>query len=99
LTGLPNRAYVQEYVGQALPHASAREREALMFLASDGCKLGDDSYGKPHGDAYVVSVAQRLRASIRPSDLVARIGGDEFVVVASGIGSDAAAPELGQGTP
>jgi diguanylate cyclase (GGDEF)-like protein len=98
LTGLPNRAYVQEYVGQALLHASATERVALMFLDVDRFKLVNDSYGHTQGDAFLVSVAQRLRASIRPSDLVARIGGDEFVVVASGVGSDAEALELGQRT-
>src|SRR4051812_15910528 len=98
LTGLPNRAYVHEYVGQALAHASAHERVALMFLDVDRFKLVNDSYGHTQGDAFLVSVAQRLRTSIRPSDLVARIGGDEFVVVASSIDSDAEALELGQRT-
>jgi diguanylate cyclase (GGDEF)-like protein len=98
LTGLPNRAYVQEYVGQALQSATTRNRVALMFLDVDRFKLVNDSYGHTHGDAFLVAVAQRLRASIRPSDLVARIGGDEFVVVGSGLGSDAEALELGQRT-
>jgi len=98
LTGLPNRAYVQEYAAQALQNATSRSRMALMFLDVDRFKLVNDSYGHTHGDAFLVSVAQRLRASIRPTDLVARIGGDEFVVVATGLGSDAEALELGQRT-
>ena len=98
LTGLPNRAYVQEYVGQQLQTATPRERVALMFLDVDRFKLVNDSYGHTQGDAFLMSVAQRLRASIRPSDLVARIGGDEFVVVASRLSSDAEALELGQRT-
>jgi diguanylate cyclase (GGDEF)-like protein len=96
LTGLPNRAYVEEYVGQALRRANPHERVALMFLDVDRFKLVNDSYGHTHGDAFLLSVAQRLRASIRPVDLVARIGGDEFVVVATGLSSDAEALELGQ---
>jgi diguanylate cyclase (GGDEF)-like protein len=98
LTGLPNRAYVQEYVAQALKHATAHQRVGLMFLDVDRFKLVNDSYGHTHGDAFLVSVAKRLRASIRPTDLVARIGGDEFVVVASNLTSDAEALELAQRT-
>ena len=57
LTGLPNRAYVHEYVGQALARASAHERVALMFLDVDRFKLVNDSYGHTQGDAFLVSVA------------------------------------------
>jgi diguanylate cyclase (GGDEF)-like protein len=98
LTGLPNRAYVQEYVGQALQGATTRNRMALMFLDVDRFKLVNDSYGHTLGDTFLTAVAQRLRTSIRPVDLVARIGGDEFVIVASNLGNDAEATELAERT-
>src|SRR4029079_18836141 len=63
LTGLPNRAYVQEYVGQALQHARARDRVALMFLDVDRFKLVNDSYGHTQGHAILVCVAARLRTT------------------------------------
>ncbi|MGZ4676061.1 MAG: putative bifunctional diguanylate cyclase/phosphodiesterase [Acidimicrobiia bacterium] len=100
LTGLPNRAYVQEFLGQAL--AAAREnadrRVALLFLDVDRFKLVNDTYGHTLGDAFLLAVAQRLRTSIRPTDLVGRVGGDEFVIVAQSIQSGAEASEIAHRT-
>ena len=86
LTGLPNRAGVVDamsrmYMGQAREDLNA----ALFYLDLDGFKPVNDNYGHAAGDTLLVMVAERLRALKGPSDLVARIGGDEFVVVVSGL--------------
>ncbi|MFM9928144.1 PAS domain-containing protein [Variovorax sp. H27-G14] len=88
LTGLPNRLAFNEY----LPAAVARARQdgasiALMFLDVDRFKAINDTLGHAHGDAVLVEYARRLQANVRGTDMVARLAGDEFVLVMEDIGS------------
>ncbi|WP_439542557.1 EAL domain-containing protein [Hyphomicrobium sp.] len=83
LTGLPNRTLLQERLGQALQSQSETEKTALLFLDLDRFKEVNDTLGHSVGDALLKEVAQRLRDAVRKSDTVARVGGDEFVVMLS----------------
>ncbi|WP_017906714.1 putative bifunctional diguanylate cyclase/phosphodiesterase [Pseudomonas asplenii] len=82
LTGLPNRAFLSELLNQALDYAR-RERIplAVCMLDLDGFKAVNDSYGHACGDALLVEVAARLRGIMRGEDVVARLAGDEFVLI------------------
>jgi diguanylate cyclase (GGDEF)-like protein len=82
LTGLHNRASM----GDALQHAVSKARRndeklAVFFVDLDGFKAVNDTLGHAAGDFLLREIARRLRAKIRESDLVARFGGDEFVVM------------------
>ncbi|HEX2075280.1 MAG TPA: EAL domain-containing protein [Geodermatophilus sp.] len=86
LTGLPNRTRLAE-------HVAARFRPgdrglACLFLDLDNFKVVNDSLGHAAGDELLVEVAARLLATVRPGDLVARFGGDEFVVVCEDLAED-----------
>ncbi len=82
LTGLTNRWLLGEYLRQAIAHAGrAGRRIALLLLDLDGFKSVNDSFGHAVGDKLLVDVAGSLTAQVRASDVVARIGGDEFVVL------------------
>ncbi|MDB4985845.1 MAG: hypothetical protein JWN04_1023 [Myxococcaceae bacterium] len=83
LTGLPNRALFMDRLTHALARARRNEqhRFAVALLDLDRFKLINDSLGHVAGDELLVSVGQRLASCLRPGDTVARMGGDEFVLL------------------
>lgn len=82
LTGLPNRAFLSDLLDDALEF-SRRENLplAVCMLDLDGFKAVNDGYGHSSGDLLLVEVAKRLRSIVRGEDVVARLAGDEFVLV------------------
>ncbi len=86
LTGLPNRRAFQEGLPLALARAKRNQTgTALMFLDVDHFKSINDTRGHAAGDAVLMEFARRLLASVRATDMVARLAGDEFVVILEGI--------------
>jgi diguanylate cyclase (GGDEF)-like protein len=85
LTDLPNRLLLRDRLGHALAHVKRGARLALHYLDLDRFKPVNDTLGHAVGDALLKAVADRLRAGTREIDTVARIGGDEFVLIQAGI--------------
>jgi len=87
LTGLPNRALFLERLALTLARVERRSQAcAVLFLDLDRCRVVKDSLGHDVGDRLLMEAAERLRAIVRPSDTVARFGGDEFMVLCDDIG-------------
>jgi diguanylate cyclase (GGDEF)-like protein/PAS domain S-box-containing protein len=85
LTELANRAYFSQRVQQALANARRyKESVGLILIDLDRFKPVNDQYGHAVGDELLVTIARRLKNSVRETDTVGRIGGDEFVVLLTG---------------
>ncbi len=95
LTGLTNRRGLNETLVGAVRDASTAKALAVYAIDLDGFKPVNDQHGHDAGDELLIAVAKRLRASVRSGDTVARIGGDEFVVVAAGLSGVGQAQDIG----
>jgi diguanylate cyclase (GGDEF)-like protein/PAS domain S-box-containing protein len=89
LTGLPNRRLLMDRLSQSVA-ASGRtgQKAALLFLDLDNFKNLKDTLGHDFGDLLLQQTAQRLKLSLRAEDTVARIGGDEFVIILQNLGEE-----------
>ena len=86
LTNLPNRMLFEDRFHQATAHADrSGDKVAVISLDMDKFKLVNDSYGHPIGDLVLIEVGKRLINTLRESDTCARIGGDEFGIIAESI--------------
>ncbi len=82
LTGLPNRALLMDRLTAALERSERHGREiAVLFCDLDGFKSVNDTAGHAAGDAVLIETARRLQGAVREGDTVARVGGDEFVLI------------------
>jgi diguanylate cyclase (GGDEF)-like protein/PAS domain S-box-containing protein len=87
LTGLPNRRFLQERWSEYRTRPDASDRpSAALLIDMDDFKAVNDQCGHDAGDAVLLAMAERLKASMRDDDLVCRLGGDEFVILLQGIG-------------
>jgi diguanylate cyclase (GGDEF)-like protein len=95
LTGLPNRLLIRERLEHALLRGRRSGRTtAVFFLDLDEFKVINDTYGHRIGDELLVAVAERLTAVLRPGDSVARLSGDEFVVLCEDLEDSSIADEI-----
>jgi diguanylate cyclase (GGDEF)-like protein len=97
LTGLPNRKTLVQHLDARLQGATdGRTGLAVLFFDLDEFKVVNDSLGHHVGDQLLLDAAQRLRSEMRPQDLVARFGGDEFIVLCDGLAEPEVAVEIAQ---
>lgn len=95
LTGLPNRALLADRLAQALARADrGKSRVAFLCIDLDRFKPINDQLGHEAGDLALVEIVRRLGAIVRESDTLARIGGDEFVLLLSDLDTDPATAEM-----
>ncbi len=80
LTGLANRRELMNRIASMLCGWRSGRRSAVIFCDVDNLKQINDAHGHQAGDAVLIAVARRLRAAVRPDDVCARFGGDEFVI-------------------
>lgn len=86
LTGLPNRSYLHDRLAEAIARSRRNGKTlACLFLDLDGFKQVNDTFGHAGGDALLTQFGARLQTCVRQTDMVARLAGDEFVIVLEGL--------------
>jgi diguanylate cyclase (GGDEF)-like protein len=97
LTGLPNRASFNQLLDLSIKSARRNDRKcAVLFIDLDRFKIINDSLGHAAGDTLLVEVGQRLRRCVRESDVVVRLGGDEFIVMLNEVADNEQAATVAQ---
>ena len=98
MTGLANRVLFLDRLGQAMERFKRNHDRsfAVLFMDLDQFKVVNDSLGHPYGDQLLISVAKRLKESVRSTDTIARFGGDEFAVLSEDSGDGNAARVLAE---
>ncbi|WP_448615033.1 putative bifunctional diguanylate cyclase/phosphodiesterase [Modestobacter sp. URMC 112] len=96
LTGLPNRAYMMDKLAEAEQLRAAGTPSAVLFLDVDNLKSVNDSLGHESGDLLIRLLSDRMTGSVRETDLVARLSGDEFAILLVGSGSEHQAERVAQ---
>ena len=81
LTGMPNRAMFRKRLEEAVVAAAGERPVTVLLLDLDDFKLVNDNLGHSAGDELLTTIADRLRAQVRPHDVLARLGGDEFAIL------------------
>lgn len=95
LTGLPNRVLFLRKLAEALDRSRTLKRGVtVLFVDLDKLKDVNDTIGHSVGDQLIVNMSKRLVSATRPSDVVARIGGDEFVILCDGLGDEQVAMDV-----
>ena len=95
LTNLPNRVLFLRKLSEALDRSRTLKRGVtVLFVDLDKLKDVNDTIGHGVGDQLIVNMAKRLVSATRPSDVVARIGGDEFVILCDGLGDEQIAMDV-----
>ncbi|NIA70695.1 EAL domain-containing protein [Pelagibius litoralis] len=97
LTKIPNRALFTEKLCEGLGQASRSKKDlALLLLDIDRFKWINDSFGHQVGDGFLVQVAQRLTDILRETDIIARVGGDEFAIIATNLDDENSAATVAE---
>ena len=97
LTGLSNRVLFEDHSQRALARARLNdEMFALLYLDLDRFKLINDTFGHAVGDSLLQQVAERLRGSVRESEMLTRSGGDEFMILLNGVRDPRVAAEVAE---
>lgn len=97
LTGLPNRTQFRTLLQEAIDQSKLKKTQfAVLFLDLDRFKVINDGLGHVVGDKLLVAIGERLRAGVRPGDIVSRFGGDEFTILLKSIPTSAIVTEVAE---